>query len=317
MKAIFRIQALLFSPLILFSLFPCNSVFAETKTFIKEYTFHAGDEDSKNSSRVIALREVKRLLLEELGTYLESTTEVQNFKLTKDQIVTLTAGIVQTELVEERWDGKSYWLLAKITTDSASVIKNIDMLRKDRQKTKELYEIRKRSDELLKENESLRKRLSTATGKRKKMDTVAYQKTIKELNFAEWFEIGLQTGIAEKWQMAHDAFTRAIELSQDNAYAYYNRGITSGKLGNHNEEIIDYNKALALNPKSQIYYNRGIANAQLGKNTKAIEDFNQAIELNPKDSDSYLNRGVIYANLGNYRQSIADLNMCYRVEPKR
>jgi hypothetical protein len=40
---------------------------AETKTFIKEYTYQAGDEDSKNSCRVIALREVKRLLLEELG----------------------------------------------------------------------------------------------------------------------------------------------------------------------------------------------------------------------------------------------------------
>jgi len=52
----------------------------KTKTFIKEYTYHAGDEDSMNSSRTIALREVKRLLLEELSTYLESQTEVTNFK---------------------------------------------------------------------------------------------------------------------------------------------------------------------------------------------------------------------------------------------
>ena len=83
-------------------------VAAETKTFVREYTYQAGDEDSKNSSRTISLREVKRLLLEELGTYLESTTEVQNFQLTKDQIITLTAGIVQTELVEEKWDGRTY-----------------------------------------------------------------------------------------------------------------------------------------------------------------------------------------------------------------
>lgn len=63
--------ALLFFLLILFV---PNSTFAETKTFIKEYTYQAGDENSKNSCRVIALREVKRLLLEELGTYLESQT---------------------------------------------------------------------------------------------------------------------------------------------------------------------------------------------------------------------------------------------------
>jgi hypothetical protein len=55
---------------ILLVLFIPSLTSAETKIFTKEYTYHAGDEDSKNSSRTIALREVKRLLLEELGTYL-------------------------------------------------------------------------------------------------------------------------------------------------------------------------------------------------------------------------------------------------------
>ncbi len=98
-------------------LFIPNFIFAETKTFVREYTYQASDEDSKNSSRTISLREVKRLLLEELGTYLESTSEVQNFQLTKDQIITLTAGIVRTELVEEKWDGRTYWIKAKIQAD--------------------------------------------------------------------------------------------------------------------------------------------------------------------------------------------------------
>jgi len=47
--------------LILSFLLSANSSFAETKTFIKEYTYQASDEDSKNSSRTIALREVKRV----------------------------------------------------------------------------------------------------------------------------------------------------------------------------------------------------------------------------------------------------------------
>lgn len=85
-----------------------NVTCAEMKTFIKEYTYQASEDDSRNSSRIIALREVKRILLEELGTYLESVTEVQNFQLTKDQITMLTAGIVQTEIVDEKWDGRTY-----------------------------------------------------------------------------------------------------------------------------------------------------------------------------------------------------------------
>ena len=132
---------------------------AETKTFIKEYNYQAGDEDSKNSCRVIALREVKRLLLEELGTYLESETEVKNFQMTKDQIVTLTAGVVQTELIEEKWNTENlkYWLKAKIKANPQDVTKAIDSLRKDREKVKELEELRKKSEELLKENERLTK----------------------------------------------------------------------------------------------------------------------------------------------------------------
>jgi hypothetical protein len=106
MKSLTRIALISF----LVISFISSVALAETKTFIKEYTYKASDEDSKHSSRVIALREIKTALLEELGTYLESKTEVKNFQLTLDQITTLTAGIVQTELVNETWDGKKYWL---------------------------------------------------------------------------------------------------------------------------------------------------------------------------------------------------------------
>ena len=150
------------------------SGFAETKTFIKEYTYQASEDDSRNSSRVIALREVKRLLLEELGTYLESETEVKNFQLTKDQITTLTAGIVQTEIVAEKWDGRLYWLKSKITADPDKVVQSINELRKDRDKTKELEAMRQKSDELLREVERLRKVMASAKNDKR----VAQQKRL-------------------------------------------------------------------------------------------------------------------------------------------
>lgn len=71
---------------ILLVLFIPNFVSAEIKTFIKEYTYQASEFDSKASGRVLALKQVKRLLLEELGIYLESNTELRNYQLTKDQI---------------------------------------------------------------------------------------------------------------------------------------------------------------------------------------------------------------------------------------
>ncbi len=46
------------------------------------------------------LAQVKRLLLEELGTYLEARTEVKNYQLTKDEITTLTADYRVGNLVD-------------------------------------------------------------------------------------------------------------------------------------------------------------------------------------------------------------------------
>lgn len=67
--------------LLIIMLIAASPCLASIKVFEREYTYQAGEADSKLSSRTIALAEVKRLLLEELGTYLESVTEVKYFQL--------------------------------------------------------------------------------------------------------------------------------------------------------------------------------------------------------------------------------------------
>jgi hypothetical protein len=65
-------------------------------------------------------------------------------------------------MIDERWDGKTYSLKAKITADPKEVIKSIDLLRQDRQNTKELEETRKETDGALREVERLKKELEIA-----------------------------------------------------------------------------------------------------------------------------------------------------------
>ena len=81
---------------------------AEMKTFIKEYTYQASELDSKNSCKAIATEQLKRALPEELGTYVESKTVVRESQLDKDEITTLTAGVLQVAAMDEKWDGKVY-----------------------------------------------------------------------------------------------------------------------------------------------------------------------------------------------------------------
>ena len=133
----------------LFLLFMPQLIFAETKTFIKEYAYQASDFDSKMSSRTLALEQVKRLLLEEVGTYLISETEVKDFQLTKDKITTLTGGIVQTEILTEKWDGKTYYLKARMTIAPQEVTKFIEGVRENSQKNRELEETNRRVEEAL------------------------------------------------------------------------------------------------------------------------------------------------------------------------
>jgi len=125
-----------------------NVAFASKVTFQKSYAYQASEVDSKVTCRAIALEQVKRRVLEELGTYLESITEVKNFQLTKDQIITLTAGIVSAEITDEKWDGKTYSLQARIVAEPDDIVKSIAALRNDRQKTIELEQTRKKSLEL-------------------------------------------------------------------------------------------------------------------------------------------------------------------------
>ena len=282
-----------------------STAFAEIKIFEREYTYQASEYDSKVSCRVNALEQAKRLLLEELGTYLESRTEVKDFNLTKDQIITLTAGIVRTEIVKETWDGKTYWLKAKIEADPDEVIKSVDSLRKDHQKTKELEETRRKAAEYLKEMERLKSELLLAKGDTEKQGE--YNEAVKRLSATDWFDKGYAYHEAKEYQDAIYALNRVLELDPKLAEAYYNRGLTYGKLGNYQQAVADYTRAIELDPRFALAYgNRGVAYGELGNHNQAIADCTIAIELNPKYPVAYNARGNAYNRLGNYQQAIAD-----------
>ena len=289
-----------------------NLAFAETKIFIEEYTYQASEADSKLSSRAIAFEQVKRLLLERLGTYLEAETEVKKFQLTKDQIITLTAGIVRAEIMDERWDGKTYYLRAKISADPNGVANSIESLRQDRQKIKELEETRKKADEALREVERLRKELETA--KAEKPNLNQYNEAVNSLSATDWFEKGYALGNSGKWHEAIEANNKAIELNPTFVTAYNNRGNAYASLGDHRQAIKDYDRAIGLDSKyASAYNNRGNAYFALGDNRQAIRDFDKAIELNPNFAWAYYNRGVAYRGIGGSRQAIEDYKSAARL----
>ena len=152
----------------------------QLKTFVRDYTYRASDGDSKVSSRQQALKEVKALLIEELGTYVESyvnhEVEEKNGKITKDfftnEIRSISVGTTETKILEEEWDGYTYYIRAKINADPEEVLRRINETLSTRKKSLVIDSLRtllKYSDVELKnkanELEELENKLNTTNAK--------------------------------------------------------------------------------------------------------------------------------------------------------
>jgi hypothetical protein len=112
----------LFVIILLAALVPSTLAFAEIQTFTTTHTYVLGDDDSRNSARQKCLAEAKRKILEQVGVYLESkselitssqsttsgsakspqTTNEERQQIT-EQINTLTAGVMRSEVVKEEF----------------------------------------------------------------------------------------------------------------------------------------------------------------------------------------------------------------------
>ena len=74
--------------------------------------------------------------------------------------------------------------------------------------------------------------------------------------------------------------TKAITLSPQNAYVYYNRGNLYVQRKDYQRAIDDYTQALSLDSNmAEAYYNRGLALVESGKVSDGIDDLSKAGEL--------------------------------------
>ncbi|MDP2647152.1 MAG: tetratricopeptide repeat protein [Desulfobacterales bacterium] len=346
-KHIRKIMIFIILIMCLYSIFASNS-YAEEKIFIKEYTYNASDLDSKVSSRAIALEQVKRLVLEELGTYLKSRTTIKNFELTQDQVTAFAAGITRIMIVDERWNGKTYYLKAKIVADPEEVARSIEKVRADQTMSRESEETSRKADEALKEIDKLRKELETMKTDDKRKQK--YAKAVDQLSSKEWFDKGYALIIADNYQEAVTAYMRVIELEPDNVtalvhlawayngtghfkkaidqldraialepkneHAYVQRGWSYNGLGEYQQAVIDINKALRLNPNNQwAFFHRGWAYNGLGNFLQAKKDIDNAVKLNPKDPWNYIMRSWSYNGLGSFQEAMKDANTALKLDP--
>ncbi len=273
--------------ILIFTLVIPFQLYAKNVVFVKDYTYDASEADSLLSCRAISLLQVKQLLLEELGMYLETETEVVNFQLSRDQVTVLSGGIVKTEIINEKWDGRTYRIKAKIESDPDEVAKSIDDLRKKRKIDKEVQKLTGDNEAALKRIQELREELATAQENLIQINR-DYKNASKIITSSRWFETGLQLRREKKINEAINALNKAIELNPTYK-SYVERGKTYNKSRKYYEAIRDFNAAIDLKPNyGKAYYYKGRSLIKLGRFKSGKKEIKKAARFGHREAKYWL-----------------------------
>jgi len=237
---------------------------ATSKEFIENYTYSAGESDSKLTCRMFSLIEIKRLLLEKIGTYLESRTEIKDFRIEKDEIVALTAGIVKLEILDEKWNGEKYSLTAKIEANPEEITKAINNLRNQHDKMENIQKLKEFNDDSLEQIREMQFRMQQL------------QSDLLRINQ----DANANKGVLNAWGL----YEKAVELRQ------------SGKA---KEAIKALNTVIQNNPTHLAYLERGMAYEELGRYDDAISDLTEVLKVQPNMRGALWARGQAYNKSGN------------------
>ena len=103
---------------------------------------------------------------------------------------------------------------------------------------------------------------------------------------------------------------------KDLAWAYNNRGNANASLGEYGRAILDYGKALQLDPDDAFAYNnRGVAYGNLGEYRRAIEDYDQALRLDPGYAHAYNDRAWALYLVGRNAEALSDVDRSLSLDP--
>ncbi len=114
----------------------------------------------------------------------------------------------------------------------------------------------------------------------------------------------------------HPEKTRLIEFGQF-AEAYFNRENAHRKIGQLDQAISDYTKAIEFKPNyAEAYYNRGNAYAKKDLWDQAITEYSKAIEINENYVEAYTNRGSIYSMKHQFDQALLNFERAIEIDPQ-
>lgn len=95
--------------------------------------------------------------------------------------------------------------------------------------------------------------------------------------------------------------------NEPNAVNYCNRAIFKKDIGRFDDALIDFYKAIELDPKEYLnHYNLALNYGELNKIDSALTHYDLAIKYNPDYGSSYLNKGFIYLEIDSISLAVSE-----------
>jgi tetratricopeptide (TPR) repeat protein len=291
--------------------------FAAPSSIISEGKYVMGDLDTKKDAKTQALIEAKRMAMEKAGTYLQSTTEVKNFQLSKDQINAVTAGIMSVEILNEDWkmsgDNMVLTIQIRATVDTSNLKNRISKIQEG-DNTDSFKEVQSQLAALQKELAELKKQ-AQQQGDREGIRTPPsremkekHEALVSEMSAWQYMEKGNIAGDNQRWEEALAAYEQAMALNPQIAEVYAGKAFALYHLKKMDDALDTAEKGLVIYPLSaRILRSKAlILKDQPGKADLALETVNRAIKLQPEMAQSYRVRGEVFIKLGRFQLALKD-----------
>jgi predicted O-linked N-acetylglucosamine transferase (SPINDLY family) len=149
-----------------------------------------------------------------------------------------------------------------------------------------------------------------------------YETILKTLpgSFQALNSLGLIAGQRNNPRKALEFLGKAIDGDPENklaCVAHMNMGFAHTQLGNLEDALTSYERAIAIKPNyAEAYCNRGAAQESLRRASAALASYDRAIDINPAYADAYFNRGNVLRELREFEAAIESYDKAIALNPR-
>ncbi len=123
----------------------------------------------------------------------------------------------------------------------------------------------------------------------------------------------LKDGKYEKSIILHEFF---LKDNPGNGLAMYHMGYSYGQLGDHENEVKCYEKAIGLGfYGSSIFFNLGMVYGEMERFEDSVRIFKKAMEVEPDSAENHFGLALAYQKMGSYDLAEEEFKRAIKLDP--